>query len=365
MRILIAVVMASMTLAAQGDRTLGTVTAVSAAPRGFTVRTDAAEEKLVAVTEETKLRRVAPGEKDLAKAEGIAFDQVKPGDRVMVRGEAGDSGVIFSRVVVVMSRGEIETKQQKEREEWQKRSVAGLVEKVNESKGEITLRVPSMMEEQMVTVETGAGTKLRRYAPDSVKFADAKECRLAELKKGDQIRALGEKSADGTRIKAEQVVSGSFQSVAGTVVAVRPEAGELDVKLIESGKPLLVRVTKDASVKRMTMPGGAGPMAGGPPMGPGNGVRPGGGAPDFGRMIERMPAGKLVDVKPGETVIVASTKGVKEGEVSAITMLCNAGFLVEMAQRMQSMRAMRGGGGPSMGGMGGAGFGDMSMVPMP
>ena len=77
-----------------------------------------------------------------------------------------------------------------------------------------------------VVIEASAAT-FRRYAPDSVRFADAKPSSFTELQVGDTIRALGDKNEDGTRFKAEELVSGAFETIAATVdVGGRGRAAE-------------------------------------------------------------------------------------------------------------------------------------------
>jgi len=83
-------------------------------------------------------------------------------------------------------------------------------------------------------------------------------------------------------------------------------------------------------------------------------ARPGGSAPDIGQMIERMPTAKIEDLKPGETIVVVSTKGAKDDEITAITLLGNAGGLIQMATMMSAGAARSagmGGAGPSLGGL--------------
>jgi len=61
-----------------------------------------------------------------------------------------------------------------------------------------------------MVVHTSDKTVIRRYAPDSVKFDDAKSSALQEIHPGDQIRARGDRSADGAELAAEEIVSGAF-----------------------------------------------------------------------------------------------------------------------------------------------------------
>src|SRR5260370_39083899 len=60
-------------------------------------------------------------------------------------------------------------------------------------------------------------------------------------------------------------------------------------------------------------------------------MRPGGAPPDLAQMIERMPPTKQEDLKPGQTIVVSSTKGAKADEITAITLLANADMLIRMA----------------------------------
>ena len=81
--------------------------------------------------------------------------------------------------------------------------------------------------------------------------------------------------------------------------------------------------------------------------------RPGGGAPDLAQMIERMPPGKIEDLKPGEMVVVSSTKGAKSDQLTAITLLANADMLIRMLTMPApgAARPQGGGSGPSLSGL--------------
>jgi hypothetical protein len=77
--------------------------------------------------------------------------------------------------------------------------------------------------------------------------------------------------------------------------------------------------------------------------------------------MEMMPKVGVDTLKPGETIVVASSKSANPGEMTAITLLAGADSLVAMAQ----MRASQSGrsaasNGPSMG----MNLDVMSMVPM-
>ncbi len=305
---------------------------------------------------------------------------VAVGDRVLATLEAGSLNL---RRIIDMSSGDIARRNTADRLDWTRRGVSGVVAAENGS--EITLKMRTMTGEVQAVVTVTGKTSFKRYAPDSVKFADARDSKLEEVGVGDQLRARGQKSEDGLKVTADEVVFGTFQTRAGSITAVNAETGEVTVKEMASGKPLVVKVTTDSQLKQMPdlsammgmmgrggAPGNGAPpngMAGGGPPGGGPGGAPGrGGMMDLAQMLERMPAAKLDELKPGETIVVSSTKGAKTDEITAIMLLANADMLIQMAT-MNSGRgdrsgAGRGMSGAAMGGMGG-GIGDMSGFGMP
>lgn len=369
------------------SRVLGIV--VSADAKGGVVKTDAGESVAFALLPETKIQKIAPGERDLSKAQAISASDISAGDRVLVRGTAGEGGAgIMAQSVIVMSSSDIAQKQQKERQEWQRRGVGGLVVSADPKANEIKIKIPSMMggEPAVVTVTLNDKTRIRRYAPDSVRFADAKPGTLDEIQPGDQLRALGDKNESGTAVTAEEVVTGSFRTVAATITSVSADAGEILVKELGTNKPLTVKVTADSNLRKMFSFGAGGPMAGGQagggPMGGGFGNRgaaggaggaggtagtaaPGGPMgngrrPDLSQMLERLPKTTVAEMKPGETIIVASTTGASPDRLTAITLLSNADVIIAMQQRRQQQAGgHQQGAGP---GMGGWNMGDMSSM---
>ena len=339
---------------------VGTVSAFKAETAEIEIKTDAGAVAAFKVTADTAAQRVAPGVTDLKQAQSIQVTEVMLGDRVLATPEAGTSNL---RRIVVMSAGEIEKRNAADKADWSKRGVAGVV--ASKSGSEITLKIRTMTGEQQAVVTVTEKTTFKRYAPDSVKFADARNSKLSEIAAGDQVRARGQKSEDGLKVTAEDVVFGTFVTKAGSVVAINTEAREISVKDLSNNKPLTIRFTADSQMKKM--PDFAGMMGrGGMPGGgmPGRGAAPGGGMAgrgpmggmDINAMLERMPQAKLEDLKPGEMIVVSSTKGAKNDQVTAIMMLANADFLLQMAAAQAGGGAARGGGmGGGMGGMMGGG----------
>src|SRR5881409_992753 len=110
---------------------------------------------------------------------------------------------VEARRIVVMSSSDIAKRSEADRLDWIRGGVMGIV--AARKSGEITLRMRSMQGERIATVTVSDATRYRRYAPDSVKFADARSSSVAEISVGDQLRARGQKSEDGLKVTAEEV----------------------------------------------------------------------------------------------------------------------------------------------------------------
>jgi hypothetical protein len=345
---------------------VGTVEGFKAESAEIRVKPDAGETVSLKITSGTQVLRVAPGEKDLKKAEPMKITDVASGDKVLVNLMPG---AFEARRIVVMSSVDIAKRNEADTLDWNKRGVAGIVDAKNGN--DIILRKRSMQGEIKLIVNVTDGTQYRRYAPDSVKFADAKKSGIAEIAVGDQLRARGQKSEDGLKVAAEEVVFGTFVTKAGPITAVNVEAKEITVKDLATGKPLTIKLTPDSQVKKlpdfaaMMPPGGAPgkPPGGGPPGGNvaiASATRPARAAPDVTQMLERIPPSKFEDLKAGEMVVVSSTKGASSDQITAIMLVGNAGMLIQMSSRPTGGDARPPGAGgmgagPSMGPTGMAG----------
>jgi hypothetical protein len=310
----------SVSFAQTPSRVIGEVESKTADQ--ITVKTDAGQTVNIPVSAETKVLRVPPGETSLAKAATITFADVNTGDRVLVRPSQ----------IIVMSKSDLQQKQAAERAEWQKRGSAGKITAV--SNDSIMIVTPSG---QKINVSTTPKTTFRRYAAESVRFSDAKPSSFADMKIGDQVRVLGDKTGD--TMVAEAIVSGAFRNFAGTVLSVDANAGEIKVTDLETKKPVTVKVNSDSLARRMPpmmaqmmaarRSAGAteGAPAAAPTPPPANGVPGGGpagmrgGQRDIGQMLERMPALNLSELKPGDALIVAGTAGSDSSHATAIAVL--------------------------------------------
>jgi hypothetical protein len=334
---------------------VGTIKAISG--NTITLTTDAGGDVTVLVQDATKLLRVAPGQKDLKDAAPIQLQNLQPGDRILVLGKLADDGKsVLARSVVAMKQADVAEKQAHESEEWQKHGTGGLVSGVDPASNTITISLPAVGEKKTVTLHLSNATILRRYAPDSVKFDDAKPAPLDQIKPGDQLRARGTRNADGSELTADEVVSGSFRNIAGTISAIDASAGTLTVLDLATKKPVTLKITPDSQIRKIpapmaqriamrlkgvpadaSSPGAngsaassapaskpAGPPAGGPgASGPPGMERPGGagGAADLQQAILHMPAATLAEMQKGDVVMIVATAGVSNGIPSAITLL--------------------------------------------
>lgn len=346
-----------LTVAAQTKSFVGTVTGFRSASAEVEIRPDSGDMVVARFTAGTIAQKIAPGERDLKKAATIQVTDVTAGDRVLVTLEAGSTTV---RRIVVMPAGDIAKRNEADRLDWQKRGVAGIVSARTASRITVKTRTLSGEIEAVVTVDEH--TNFKRYAPDSVKFSDAQASTLSAVNVGDQLRARGEKSEDGLKVAASEVVFGTFVVKAGSISAVDSASGQIVVKELGSNKPLTVVFTADSQIKQMpAFPAGT---MGGMARGGRSGATPMGGRAggfDINQMLEMMPAVKIEDLKPGSTVVISSTKGAKSDQLTAIMVLSNADMLIQMASAMSGSGSRGGSGmGAGMGSMMGGDAGGLS-----
>jgi hypothetical protein len=345
---------------------IGEVKAIDPSSNQVIVKTDAGSVITVTVSDKTVYMRLAPGETTLANASKIAFAEVSEGDRVWARGKVSeDLKSVPAAALIVMNKADIAKKQEAERAEWRRRGILGVVSAVNPDSKEITILSRSMSGSQSVIIPVGEKVEMRRYAPDSIKFSDANPGTISEVKVGDQLRALGERSPDGSRFTAEKIVTGSFRTVGGTVSAVDPATGEIKVNDLQTKQPLTIVIKQDAVLRKFPAAGemamlGRGPgagggrpqPAGGGATGPGGGgVRAGGGGGmNIQDMLERLPTIALDGVKVGDTIIVSSTKGADPARLTAISLVTGADTLLNMiAARQQQQGSGRSAPNPAAG----------------
>lgn len=365
--------LAALSAFAQQARLLGTVE--SALPT-LQVKTDQGQTLAVALNANATVRKVAPGAKDLSEAQTVSIDDLASGDRVLLRGALNGAAFAADSIILMSSR-EIAQKNQAQTAEWTKRGISGLVDKVDAGANQLTVMVRGPEGPKPVKVTVTPKTEIKRYAKDSVKFASAQPSSLAEIRKGDQLRAMGVKSEDGATVDAERVIYGTFKSAAGVITAIHAETQTITIKDWQTEKPVFIQLSAETTLKKlpnmggmgmgMGRPpgmGGPGGPGGGPGRGPGmGGMRPGGFDPS--QMIERLPASSFADLAVGDTLMIASSPTAKPDQLVAITVVGGAERILNMLTMQAQANAAGGGMGGGMRGMGGGMGGLDAIMGMP
>jgi hypothetical protein len=329
--------------------TVGTIQSISG--KSITLKADSGASIIVLVQEGARLLRITPGEKNLRNAVPLELGDLQPGDRILVRGKLSEDGASLAAVsVIAMKETDIAQKQAHEREEWQKHSIGGLVSSLDPAAGTITITATSMAGTKTVAIHVSKDTVLRRYAPNSIKFDDAKPAPLDAVKAGDQLRARGKRSADGGELSADEIVSGSFRNIVGTVSAVDSATGTITVADLATKKSLTVKMRSDSQLRKLptemaqriaarlkgtpsqsssatpasqkpAAPASANP---GGPASHGEEARSQGGSSgggDLQQAIDRMPAVNLSDLRKGDAVMIVTTTSSGDDGITAITLL--------------------------------------------
>lgn len=356
----VALTFAAALLAQQQKSILGTVTEFKVSSFEFGLQPDNGAATYFKVSPDTEVFQVEPGERDLSKAKKVRLTDLSLDDRVLVTFVAG---MPEARRIVLISATDISKRNEAERLDWQKRGVNGMVTAIHGD--EITLRTGSAQGPPELTVVVTPKTMVRRYAPDSVKFADAQWSTIAEIAVGDQVRTRGNPSADGVRLTAEHLVYGTFRSAIGTITAIDTEAHKITIADLATKKTITIRVSGDTQLKEMPdfrglfKNGGGGHEA---PSASSSHVTQVVSNPDkldVAKLIEMLPLTTFETLKVGGAVMVSCTRPSSNGQVTATRIISNVDFLIETASAaaaqngmttIDTITAMHGG---AMGGSGG------------
>jgi hypothetical protein len=356
----------SATQDSAATRAVGTVKSVTG--NSIVLTLDSGGETTVHIQDVTKIVRVAPGQKDLKQATPIAAGDLQAGDRILVRGKTAEGDKSLAAVsVIAMAKTDVAAKQAKDREEWQRHGLGGIVSAVDPAASTITLSVTAAGQKKTVLVNISKNTVLRRYASDSVKFDDAQPAALDRVQVGDQLRARGTRNAEGNELAADEIVSGTFRNISGTISSLDASAGTVVVQDLATKRPVTVRISADSQLRKLPAPvaqrvasrlkGEAASPAnssGTPVTGGGSdatdhrsagssGPSVGGGGPsggqggDLQQMLARMPPATLADLQKGDAVMLVTTEGATGGgAVTAITLLAGVEPILEASPKSQA-----------------------------
>ncbi len=361
-------------------RRLGAIKSING--NAITLTPDSGQEIGVTVQPNARLLRIAPGEKDLKNATPIQLQDLQVGDRVRVRGTASaDAMSIAALEIIVIPSSVVAAVGEQMRQDWQKRGVVGMVSAIDPAAGTVTMTVSGSGGKKTMIVRTSKSTVIRRYAPDSFKSEDAKLATLQEVHIDDQLRARGNRNADGGELAAEEIFTGVFPQFPGLIKSVDANAGTLSVQDLVSKKTVQLKITADSQLHKIPAemaqgfaarlkgalppgtPGGwsgrgssapaagasapPGAASGGPPPGgaglgsgsPGSGGpgagNPGAGRPaggfDFQKLLERTPAVALADLHKGDALYVLTTEGTPSGGSTVITLVSGVEPILQAA----------------------------------
>jgi len=313
----------------------------------------------VTVTVQPNARILKLGaDKDPKNAAPIQLSDVQVGDTIRARGAGSADGRSISALeIMVITSSAIASVGDQMRQDWQKRGIAGIVSAVDPAAGTVTITIPSLTDKKTTVVHASKATVIKRYAPDSAQYENAKPSSLDAIHAGDQLRARGDRSPDGNDFTAVEIVAGAFPYVEGTIKSVDASSNTLTVQDVLSKKAVQLKISPESQLHQVpaemaqrmafmlkaaksgTAPtGGASstgaPAAAGNTSAPGAGtppavanpLPPGAGAPGYGgpgpggsgprggggglqRMLDQTPATTLNDLHKGDVIAILATEG--------------------------------------------------------
>ncbi len=320
----------------------------------------------VSLSHKTEYKRVPPENPVLKAAVPAVFADIGVGDKLLVTGMmSADKKSLPAKSIFLMTKSDIAGRHQKDRERWTTRGISGRIKAVDPNTQQITVEVRGLAAATSVVITPKDNAKFLRYAPNSVTYSEAKTSKIGDIGAGDMLRAVGDRSADGASFAAEEIVTGAFQTHAGTVKSIDAEKNEVVITDLQSKKDVTVSLSPSSVMKKFPeqmaqmmaarQGGGPGGQGGGPvqmrPAGGGQGGAggPGGGGPRGGidDMLERFPNITAADLKVGEMIAISSSKTATLDRITAIKLLAGVEPFIRAAQ-MSAAQGGRGQGSPSL-----------------
>jgi hypothetical protein len=231
--------------------------------------------------------------------------------------------------------------------------VFGVVTAVDAARKQIVVRTRRGEEFEAVTLDASGGVRFLRFAPDSLRAADAQPSSFADLKVGDTVRATGGRSADGSRFVPEEIITGSFTRVIGIVSAVDPARGEVTIRNEQTGQTVTVVVGQRSTLKRVTpefertvaervrraareaeqrASGEAARQSNSNDSARREGERRGA---SLQQMFESLPVVTVADLKKGDAVVVTATPGADSSRATAVTLVTGGADFLHRLQQLQ------------------------------
>ncbi len=335
---------------AAANRIVGSL--VKADGTTLTIKDQQGTESTVTVNDATKLLRLAPGQTSMAGATPIVLSDLQPGDRLLVRIAPATGGTMTATTVIAMKQTDIAQQQAAERTAWQ-HGAGGIVKSVDPAGRKVVVAANGAAE---TTIELTPATVIKRYAPQSVQYAQAQPSSLDKIVAGDQLRARGTSGPDHT-FKADEIIAGSFRNLSGTISSVDASGGVVNFTDLASKQAVAVKVTNDTQLRSLddataeklagamktAAPGAGGPPGAGASAGGGSkttanagpaahgvseqgttrrGMNEAGGAggPDLQQAFTQAAPIHLSDLRKGDVVMVVASSGADQ-QLGAVTMV--------------------------------------------
>jgi hypothetical protein len=304
------------------SRIVGEVTAVDKAANQVTIKADDGATIIITTIPTTSVLRLPAGETAAQNAVKISLGDIAVGDRIFAKGTVAGGGIPVVVSQIVVSGATVSASPAPQRLEARNRGLNGRVTALNPDKKEISVQSRSRDGVGTITIQASDATRFFRYAPDSLDIKNASRSSFAGLKVGDQLRALGETNADGTRFTADEIISGLIGRAGGQVTAANPAANEITVKNSQTGQSLTITVGPHSMLRHVSAEAAAAfdPPRSTPSSSPqserpgerrerpaGEERRPRAGR-NFQEMLESLPAVKVSELKKGDTVFLSGTQ---------------------------------------------------------
>ena len=120
----------------------------------------------------------------------MTFAELASGDRVLVKIDPNATGTnAVALRIIAIKQADVAAKQAKERDDWARRSVGGLVKSVDPASGVILVTSGVGATAKTITVNTTKATLLKRYAAASISYDTATLAPIDAIHAGDQLKA--------------------------------------------------------------------------------------------------------------------------------------------------------------------------------
>jgi hypothetical protein len=316
------------------DSIVGVVVESNSSDHTLRIKADSGVVTLIKTDDATICLRIPAGETTLAKAIPIQLSDIAVGDRILGSGARTEKDFEAQRLIV-LTKTDVAKKREKDLDDWQRRGIGGIVRELNAQTGEINLELRGTGAGGRVMIASNKADFLR-YSPASLKFEDARASNFSELKPGDQLRALGDKSSDGRSLKAEKIVSGAFRTTGVTVTEIDLQRKEIKATTLDQKKPVVISITDESVLRRIPLPVAqaiaqkalaANKPANGSPAAPK--AAPSNQNIDVQQVTDSLPKISASDLKAGDVLAVTSAVDKDEAHLTAIKLVAGVDLVLK------------------------------------